>query len=467
LEATTPALTTSVKLSFGVGQMAEGLKNSSFSAFLLFYYNQVLGLSGDAAGLAIAISLIFDAVSDPVAGISSDRWQGPRGRRHPFMYASALPLAVSFYFLFAPLDVVAHGGQTGLFVWMLVFTILTRGAMTLYHVPHLALGAELSTDYDERTSLVAIRQFLSACGHLLTYAIGFGIFFAPTETFPNGQLNDAAYPPFAFWLAVLMFVTIFMSAYGTRSRIPYLPKASAPEGLGNFSDLMRETLSVGRNRSLRWLMLSFVLTVVAFGIATATGLYTFTFFWELERFQVLVVLLMGPAGSLVGYVLAGKIFAKLDKRNAMIAGGIGWMVLHTLPVGFYFLGFAPANGTWALTALLAVIYLSLGASIAQVFVGISTTIADIADEHELDTGARQEGVLFGAVSFASKCTGALGSLIAGFILTYIEWPTGEAVKSATDVPAETLLALAIAVAKLIFYFIGVVFFGFHGRQAFR
>ena len=68
-----PKLSHGVRWSFGIGQMAEGIKNSSFSAFLLFYYNQVLGLPAETAGLAIAISLIFDAVTDPLIGTISDR----------------------------------------------------------------------------------------------------------------------------------------------------------------------------------------------------------------------------------------------------------------------------------------------------------------------------------------------------------------------------------------------------------
>ena len=171
-----PRLNAAVKLNFGVGQVAEGVKTCSFSTFLLFYYNQVLGLSGDLAGAAIALALIFDAVTDPIAGSVSDRWRGPRGRRHPFMYASAAPLGVSFFLLFAPWVRVDEVGQSGLFAWMLLATILTRASMTLYHVPHMALGAELSEDYDERTLLVAIRHFFGAVGYILVYALGFGVF---------------------------------------------------------------------------------------------------------------------------------------------------------------------------------------------------------------------------------------------------------------------------------------------------
>ena len=83
------------KLAYGVGQAAEGLKNGAFGIFVLFYYNQVLGLSGTLAGLAIGVALVFDSVSDPLAGSVSDHWRSKLGRRHPFLYAAIIPMAAS------------------------------------------------------------------------------------------------------------------------------------------------------------------------------------------------------------------------------------------------------------------------------------------------------------------------------------------------------------------------------------
>ncbi|MEM8499836.1 MAG: MFS transporter [Pseudomonadota bacterium] len=437
------SLSQGVKWSFGVGQMAEGIKNSSFSAFLLFFYNQVLGLPAELAGLAIAISLIFDAVTDPMIGTISDRWHSTLGRRHPFMYASAIPLAISFYFLFAPAPFVTQGHDAILFAWMLLLTLLTRGAMTLYHVPHLALGAELSEDYDERTRLVAIRQIFSVSGYLIVYGLGFGLFFAPTPAFENGQLNSEAYPPFAMILALISLITVFISGWGTRSRIPYLPKAQVDTGKLRLEGVLMEALETLNNRSFRWLMVSYIIIITAYGLGTASQLYLLTFFWELPRFQILTVIVMGPLGSVFGYMLATRLFALLDKRNAMIVGGIAWMIFQSLPVVLYMFGFMPMKGSWAIVSVLSVNYLLFGMAFAQIVVGVSTTMADIADEYELQVGRRQEGVLFAAVSFAGKCMGALGSLFAGLTLTLIDWPTGEHIKTAADIPAETVLSLGI------------------------
>ena len=438
-----PPLSNGVKLNFGIGQIAEGIKTCSFATFLMFYYNQVLGLSGDLAGLAIALALIFDAVTDPVAGSISDRWQSPRGRRHPFMFVSAIPLGISFWLLFAPWVSAEGVGQYGLFTWMLVTTVLTRAAMTLYHVPHMALGAELSEDYDERTVLVAIRHFFGATGFIIVYGLGLVYFFAPTDEFPRGQLNPAAYPPFALTMGLIMTASIFITAFGTRSRIPYMPVAREVEEQVRFKDVLVEAFQAMQNDSFRWMMFGFILIIVAFGVAGATGLYMLTFFWELEQFQLLLVLVMGPVGSMVGYAFARRIFAWLDKRNAMIVGAIAWMIIHALPVGLYLLGLAPAAGTWAVAWFLTILVVLGGAAIGQIVVGIGTAMADIADENELMTGRRQEGVFFGASAFANKCSAALGSFFAGLILEWINWPTGAAVRSAADIPADTLLMLAI------------------------
>ena len=436
-------LGTGVKFFFGAGQTAEGIKTCSFGTFLLFYYNQVLGLSADLAGLAIALALLFDAVTDPVAGSVSDRWRGPRGRRHPFLYASALPLGLSFHLLFDPWISVDDAGQAGLFAWMLTATILTRGTMTLYHVPHMALGAELSEDYDERTVLVAIRHFFGAVAFIGVYALGFGHYFSPSEEFPNGQTNPQAYPPFALVLSVLMSVSVLASAWGTRSRIPHLPKARTNEARVGAIDVVLEAWAAMQNVSFRWMMFGFILIIIAFGVAGATGLYMFTFFWQLDQFQILSVLVAGPLGSMLGYGVARRFFVWLDKRNAMIVGGLLWMLLHALPVLLHLAGWAPPLGSWAATLFLTLIVVFAGAAIAQLIVGIGTAMADIADENELASGRRQEGVFFGASAFANKCSAALGSYLAGLALVWIGWPTGEAVRTAADIPADTLLMLAI------------------------
>ena len=87
---------------YGLGAVSSGIKMRALSAFLLLYYNQVLGLSPTSVSLVITVILVFDAICDPVVGHLSDRFRSPWGRRHPFMYLSAAPLAVGFFLLWNP-----------------------------------------------------------------------------------------------------------------------------------------------------------------------------------------------------------------------------------------------------------------------------------------------------------------------------------------------------------------------------
>ena len=144
----------STQLFFGAGAIAEGVKNTAFNVFLLFYYNQVLGVSGTWTGTAIFLALCVDAVMDPLVGSLSDGWRSRWGRRHPFMYVAAVPMGVCFFLLFLP---PAGLSERGLFVWLLVFAVGVRGSMTLYMLPSNAMVPELTASYDGRTALVSWR----------------------------------------------------------------------------------------------------------------------------------------------------------------------------------------------------------------------------------------------------------------------------------------------------------------------
>lgn len=444
------SLSFATKLSYGVGQLAEGLKNAALSTFLLFYYNQVLGLSGTLAGLAVAISLVFDAVTDPLAGSISDNWRGKLGRRHPFMYASAIPLGICFYLLFSP---PAGLSELALFLWLTVTVIATRGAMTLYHVPHIALGAELSSDYQERSQIVSYRYVLSFVGFFLCYGLGFALFFRDTPEFPKGQFNVDAYQPFALTLSVLMMISIFWSARGTQHRIPYLPKADGEQVrlsmMGMVKRMLSETLEALNNRSFAWLFAGALVIFVMVGVDSALNLYVFEYFWELDSKGKLTVLLVFPIGIIIGSVISPFTHRYINKRTGVIVGCLGWALIQVVPILLRFQGWFPLNGTENLVFALLSLKFVQGMFAAQSLVSFNSMLADIADEHELATGKRQEGIFFAAASFATKTTAGFGSLLAGVSLDLIQWPRGSQIQNAADIPAETLVWLGMIYGPIL------------------
>ncbi|MCB1685540.1 MAG: MFS transporter [Pseudomonadales bacterium] len=445
-----PPLGLPVKFAYGFGQTAEGIKNGAFGVFLFFYYNQVLALSGTYAGLAVGIALIFDAITDPLAGSVSDNWRSSRGRRHPFMYLAAAPLAVSFFFLFSPPEGLS---QFGLFAWLLTFAVLTRAAMTLYHVPHIALGAELSTDFHERTTVVAFRQFFSTFGTLLAYVVGFALFFHESTEFPREQFRASAYAPFAFALGVLMVISIFVSALGTRSRIPFLPQprgaAEQLNALQIVARMFREIREALANRSFAWLFSGVLIVFMMVGVDSALNLHMNTFFWELSSGGNIAFFAAYPLGIMSGALIARKLNERFDKLPSVVFGTGWWALCQILPVVLRLLGWFPENGTDTLVITLVLVKFVQGAGVVQALITFGSMIADIVDEHELKTGRRQEGVFFASVSFSGKFTTGIGNVVGGIALDLISWPRGSHIQSAADVPAETIAWLGLIYGPIV------------------
>ncbi len=426
------------KLVYWVGQLAEGLKNTAFGVFLLFYYNQVLGVSGTLCGIALFVGIAVDAITDPLMGSISDGWRSKYGRRHPFMYVSAVPLGLCFFMLFNPMV----DSETGLFVWLLVFVVLTRFAMTLYHVPHVALGAEMSTDYHERNTLAAGRMVFNSVGALTVYGLGFGVFFAASEAFPNGQLNPDAYPPYTAILGVGMCIAILVTSIGTRHLVPHLPVPRESQQL-NATQIFKDMWAATQNRSFIWLITGFVVLSVPLGVGNSLQLYLNTFFCEVPPEGISIILGSGVVASFFGFVTAPWIMQRIEKKQALFVGSIGWALFYTTPVVLYYAGLFPAPGTNAVVVALAVSHFLAGAVVAQLVIAVISMLADVADEQELASDKRQEGVFFGAYSFIIKATGGIGAATSGIVLDLIAWPTGESVQSAADIPRETLFQLAM------------------------
>jgi Na+/melibiose symporter-like transporter len=430
-------LSRATKLGYGLGQLAEGVKNTAFSAFLLFYYNQVLGLSGVLAGVALGLATIADAIADPLMGSISDSFRHRWGRRHLFMYAAVVPLAISFTLLFAP---PAGLGTTGLFFWLLGCTMAVRGAMTLYGVPHMALGAELSSDYAERTAIVAYRNVFGFLGGVLVVVAGWGYFFRARPGFPEGQLNAAQYPLFGVCCGLAAAASVLVSALGTHARIPLLVQPRhAKEGLsvGRLYGEMREALA---NPSFRALFIGTVLLFITRGIEQGLGIYMATHFWLISPSEILRVQGAALAGLFAGTILWVLISRRVDKRPAFLAGVTVFSIFSLLPPLGKMAGWFPHRDSAAYVPLLAALAVIAALGAAAGLVTSGSMMADIADEHELDTGRRQEGIFFGALLFAVKATSGLGQFIAGWGLDLIEFPLRAEPGS---VPSHTTDALAI------------------------
>jgi glycoside/pentoside/hexuronide:cation symporter, GPH family len=249
VKSTTASVGRPTRLAYGFGSVAYGVKDNGFNYFLLFFFNQVMGLPADKVSLAILIALCVDAISDPVVGNWSDRTHSRWGRRHPFMYAAALPIAFAYFFLWNP---PAGLGGDALFLYLLVIAILVRTSITFYEVPSTSMVAELTDDYHVRTSLLSYRYLFGWLGGLAIATAAFGFLLVPTDKYVHGMLNLEGYNTYGLVAAILMLTGIIISALGTHHRIPQMKKPPPKRPINvwrTFGEIF-ETLA---NRSSRWL----------------------------------------------------------------------------------------------------------------------------------------------------------------------------------------------------------------------
>lgn len=447
--APSPSLPLGTKLWYTLGQLGEGIKNESFSYFLLFYYTNVLDLSGTLAGLAYLISMLVDAVADPMMGVLTDRTRSRLGRRHPWIFASALPLAVSLYLVFAP---PAGLSQGGLFAWMLAWTLVNRFALTMFHVPYLALGAELTRDWHERTVLVSMRHSFGQLALFAPAVLGFLWLFRDTPEHGKGQFYAPAYPVYAGVCAVAVFLLVVASAWQTRDRIPQLAQPDA-DGAGRnaFAATWHDLLALLRQRAFRAVFLGLAIASIASGVTLNLGLHAASFFWDIGS-GVLAAWRLVVAVA----ILAGLAFwtwrAKTRDKGALFSEGLVWYIaIHTVVwlAATYGLWPERAHASYVPLYLIGTGFLAPFA-VASVFALGQSMMADCADQDEADHSRRREGVVFGAASLATKVTLGGGAQIAGVISDVVGVTGLHSIADVTPEMREHLgLAITLSVAVLM------------------
>ncbi|MBX3482811.1 MFS transporter [Phenylobacterium sp.] len=407
------------KVAFGIGSSAEIIALYAVSSFALIYYNQVLGVPAHWIGIAISVSLVLDGLTEPLVGSWSDRTKNSKlGRRHPWMYAAPIPIALTFYFIFNP---PAGLSPLALTIWCGAFVSLLRQVMTFFHTPHLALGAELSPNYIERSKVMAYNSFFTWAGGASMSWIAYSYFFPSTPQYPRGLLNPAPWPTFALTMAVTIVLVLFASAWFTRDRIPFLPQPQADVKKFSMTEFFADVWKALRNHNYVWLLVGIFFLSMMIGLKEGLRLYTATFYWGLNSEQLRLFVIGSFAGYATAFVFAARMHGRFDKRATMVWGAIAYSVTTAAPLVAGIMGVLTPQTPGLVWMLIAWSALSYG-SMSVLQIGAMSALADIADENELRFGVRQEGILYSTRALAAKIDQAIGSLLAGFVLFIIAFP---------------------------------------------
>jgi Na+/melibiose symporter-like transporter len=447
-----PRLTTRELSWYALGSVPGGIGVLAWN-YLVFYYNQVLGIPGSLIGIAAFANSLFDAFTDPVVGTISDGTRSRFGRRHLFLLLSAVPSALTFYLMFW----VPPGLSLGyVMTWLLVLHLAKRLIDTCYAVPYLALGAEISADHEERTRIATLRGIFFNVGRSSAGAILLLVFLRPTPEYPNGQLNPVGYTQFAALMSGVIAIVLLASAWQTRGWISRLSTAAPRAGrpLARTFGELREALA---HRAFRAVLFASVSRHMAWGMSDTLGLFTATYFWQVST-DVLFLWGVGMfTGLFMGLPFWRAMASRLDKKPVAIIGDVTYLFFFCTPYLLKIVGFWPDPDS----PLYVPLYIFTTGFLAHFGIAASSTmlasmLGDITDDDELRGGRRREGVIFGAESFGWKALTGLGPLLAGVVIDLV----GLSDRARPDeVATATVNALGLVQGGVMFvFFVLAIFF---------
>ncbi|MEO5492795.1 MAG: MFS transporter [Sphingomonas sp.] len=434
--AALPPITMGTRITYGIGAIAAGLKGAVFNTFLIFYYNQVVGIPASVVSIAIALTLVVDAVADPLIGRWSDVTRSRWGRRHPFMYGAVIPVALFFTLAWFP-----PSGLSNLMlgIWVFATAALTRMSLSAFEIAGNAMAPELTDDYRERARLFSLRYMFGYVGAFGFSALALATFFKATPAFPKtGQLNPAAYPPFVLTAAAVMIVVILISAIGTHNRIPLLRQSITVSG-GGLRSHIREMVGSFSNRAFLAIFGFGVFKFSAIGLYSGINIFFGTYLWKFGAGQLSILTLAGVAAAVVAWPLAPIAANRLGKRTSAMLFAILGVAWGLTPLLLSLNGWFLLPGDPRLLPTLLFIDVTYGAMVAISLINTSAMLADVVEDSAVRTGRRDSGTFFAASSFMQQCSTAVGILATGIILTLSHFPAKPAPGSVTDEMVRNLL----------------------------
>jgi len=408
-----------VKMAYGAGDIGFSAAYTVISVFLLFYLSDVVKINPGWVGSALLVAKLWDAFIDPFIGNVSDKIDTKWGRRRPFFLYFAIPFGISFFLIWAvPLLI-----KTSMLVTLLLIIIVYILHITFYSmmaVPYSSLSAELTDDYDERTSLAAWRMVFSIIAGLVAAIVPKMI----ADLFSN-QVKGYAVMGAVFGL-VIIFSPLFVF-FGCREN-----NVVKRERTFSFIESVKLTLT---NKPFLLAITMCLLTWLAIEIVSMVLLFYMKYVLDMEAYSemILGIIFIVAAVFLPFWVWFAK---QAGKKVAYFVG----MIIFILPL--LIISFLSHGTPVAICILSAVAGIGLSAAHVIPY----SIIPDCVEYDEMKTGEKRAGAYFGMESFLRQLSSSLGAFITGQVL---EWSGYVADMSQPESAITALRALLGAVPGLI------------------
>ena len=417
-------------IAYGMPGLGAGYMYLLMSLYVMKFSTDVLLIAPAVMGVIFSISRIWDAISDPIAGYLSDRTTFKFGRRRTWMLLSFIPISFGFLAVFSPPE--SMQGQS-LDLWMMIAILSFYSAITLLNVPHMALGAELSEDYHERTRLFGVRHIGFTLGSILAL-VSMSLLISE-ENNPDGDVRQLA-SSLAFYAIGAMSLMIFFAV----SKLKENPEFKNRVNKNPFKAFR----DVWINPHAKILIIVLFIENLGGAVIGVLTLYVTQYIVEAPAWAPLIIF-----AYMLPSALSVPLWIPLSRRF----GKIRLWVFSLAFTGISFGGIFIIPFLDSVTDRLIVMF--IGAALGGMAAGCGGAIGpsvkgDVIDYDEYLTGERKEGSYFAALNFVFKSATGIMLLVTGFVLQF----SGFIPNQPQTMEVKIALISLYGLVPLVFYSLG-------------
>jgi sugar (glycoside-pentoside-hexuronide) transporter len=422
----------STKIGFGMGDIYGGGALVLIGFYYLHFLTDVMGINPVHAGIIFLVSKAWDAITDPVMGIISDRTKSRWGRRRPYFLFGIVLIFISFLAMWYPVDFESEKAR---FIYMMLGYVFFSTIITMVMIPYNALASELTLDYNERSSLSSIRIFFSTFSSIICAVVPLEI----TKGFADVRHGYIAMAIVFGLVFALPFIVTFLT---TKERKEFKP---VTEGL-SFKSMFVEPFKI---KSFLCILIMYLFSFVAMDSLMAIVIYYINYYmgFEKQANYVLGAMLVMQVLVIPAYYYLSK---ATSKKTAFAAGGFVWVTTM-------FFSFLLKPGMSIVVLYLFSMF--IGAGTGGIIVMVYSIFPDMPDIDELVSRQRREGLYSGLFTFMRKLSAALAIFLISQAISRAGYkaPVKEVLDGATKMIPQAQSPEFIDILRKVFALTPVVF----------
>ncbi|MCQ1060293.1 MFS transporter [Photobacterium sp. ZSDE20] len=431
---------------YSIGEGGTSIGTNGINNFALLFYTQVLGLNASLAGLALSISILWDAISDPMMGYISDNTKSRYGKRHIYMFIGGLLLSVSFMALWMVPESFTKSSSV-LFAYLLFVNLILRTSLTIFVVPYTALGFEVCRGYESRAKLQSIRSFLNMCVNFIFGALAWTLFFSDSVNEMgvriDGTKNPDNFITMGLTLGLVALILIMLCTFLTRE---YAKSSENEKKNAGFKEFIKSTKDILSDKMAFKVFCLLFVAQIGTMLTAQLQIFSYVEFMSFSSAEKTFVHGSTMIGFALGALSITSLVNYLEKKYivfiAVSVSSLGGILMY-LVFAIDVLSLDLVNNKDNVVTLIFSLFQGMYWVGAGIIIPLAASmVADVSAVNEARTGQSKDGGYSSMFSFAMKSSGSLALLFSGSLLAlagYIEGSSSQTPEVALQIASFAFL----------------------------